>query len=121
MISVGPGHMPSVEDKEVKFLDEIDIEKEEQGEIAKTPEKYNTQAGPQTKNSVSKMSSKIEPPTFCKSNQVICNLQKGSQNVVKDHKYRKEIASRSCCLQFGWSSFGYQGKDSGWNRNQIRG
>ena len=67
MISVGPEHMPSVEDKEVKFLDEIDIEKEEQGEIAKTPEKYNTQAGPQTKNSVSKMSkmsSKIEPPTF---------------------------------------------------------
>ena len=58
MISVGPGHMPSVEDKEVKFLDEIDIEKEEQGEIAKTPEKYNTQAGPHTKNSVSKMSIK---------------------------------------------------------------
>ena len=59
--------MPSVEDEEEKVIDGLDKEKEELGEGAKTPEKVKTQEGPQTNNSVpkmSKMSSKIEPPTF---------------------------------------------------------
>ena len=50
---------------------------------------------------MARMLAEFEPPALISQTKLYATFKKGSQNMVKDHKYREKVTGGSCHIQLG--------------------